>query len=65
MDCRRNLQTILNTIKMLVVAVSDDGGDEETRDLVVRAKVMETKIRGILKSLRKECSLNRFQRRYV
>ena len=56
---------ILNTIKMLVVAVPDDGGDEETRDLVVRAKVMETKIRGISNSLRKECSLIRLQKRYV
>ena len=57
------LQTILNTIKMLVVAVPDDGGNEETRDLVVRAKVMETKIRGISKSLRKECSVIRLQKR--
>ena len=57
------LQTLLNALRMLVTAVPDDGGDENTKDMVVRAKVVETKIKGITKSLRKECSVIRLQKR--
>lgn len=57
------LQTVLNAVKMLVISVPDDGGDEATKDLVVRAKVIETKIKGISRSLRKECSVIRLQKR--
>ena len=41
-------------VKMLVTFVPDDRGDEKTKDMVVRAKVIETKVKGICKSLRKE-----------
>ena len=57
------LQTLLNAIKMMVMSVPDDGGDEATKDVVVRAKVIETRVKGISKSLRKECSLIRLQKR--
>ena len=48
---------------MVVSIVPDDGGDNETKDLVVRVKVVETKIKGITKSLRKECSVIRLEKR--
>ena len=57
------LQTLLNAVKMLVMSVPDDGGDEATKDVVVKAKVIETKIKGISRSLRKECSIIRMQKR--
>ena len=57
------LQTLQNAVKMLVISVPDDGGDDQTKDMVVRSKVIETKLRGICKSLRKECSVIRLQKR--
>lgn len=45
------------------MSVPDDGGNEATKDVVVRAKVIETRITGISKSLRKDCSLIRLQKR--
>ena len=50
-------------MKMMVMSVPEDRGDEATRDVVVRAKVIETRIKGISKSLRKDCSLIRLQKR--
>ena len=47
----------------LVMSMLDDGGDAEAKDLVVRAKVIETNILGISKSLRKECSVIHLQKR--
>ena len=47
---------------MMVISVRDDGGDGETKDLVVRVKVLETKLKGIMKSLRKECSVIRLRK---
>ena len=44
------LQTLLNAVKMMIMSVPDDGGDEGTKDMVVRAKVIETKIKGISKT---------------
>ena len=41
------LQTLLNAVKM-IMSVPDDG----TKDMVVRTKVIETKIKGISKNLR-------------
>ena len=41
---------------MMVSKVPEDSGSEEEQKLVVRAKVVETKIRGLQKSLRKECA---------
>ena len=57
------LTTILDATKMIVSRVPDDGGDEKTKELVVRAKVVETKIKGISKSLRKENAVIRLQKR--
>ena len=57
------LTTLLNAVKMMVISVPDDGGEADTKDMVVRAKVVETKIKGICKSLRKECSSIRLQKR--
>ena len=45
------------------MSMLDDGGDTEAKDLVVRAKVIETNILGISKSLRKECSVIHLQKR--
>ena len=60
---KTKLQTLINTVKMPITSVPDDGGDEKTKDMVVRAKVIETKIRGICKSLTKECTTIRLQKR--
>ena len=57
------LTTITNALRMVVSMVPNDGGDDETKDLVVRVKVVETKIKGITKSLRKECSVIRLEKR--
>ena len=56
------LQTLTNVLRMMVISVRDDGGDGETKDLVVRVKVLETKLKGIMKSLRKECSVIRLRK---
>ena len=37
------LTTLLNAVKMMVISVPDDGGEADTKDMVVRAKVVETK----------------------
>ena len=57
------LTTILNALKMIVSTMPDNGIDEESKDLVVRATVVETKVKGISKSLRKECNCIRLQKR--
>ena len=57
------LSTITNALRMVVSMVPDDGGDDETKNLVVRVKVVETKVKGITKSLRKECSAIRLEKR--
>ena len=45
------LQTLLNAVKMMVMAVLDDGGNDETKYVVVRPNVMETNIKGISENL--------------
>ena len=57
------LTTILNALKMIVSTMPDDGIGEESKVLVVRAKVVQTKVKGISKSLRKECNCIRLQKR--
>ena len=57
------LTTILDATKMIISRVPDDGGNEKTKELVVRAKVVETKIKEISKSLRRENSIIRLQKR--
>lgn len=57
------LTTLLNAVKMMVMSVPDDGCDADIKDMVVRAKVIEAKIKGITKSLRKECSVIHLQKR--
>ena len=59
------LTTLLNAVKMLVISVPDNGGDDDTKDIVGRAKVIETKIKGISKSLRRVCFIIRLQQRYM
>ena len=56
------LTTLGNAVRMLVSRVSDTATEEE-KDLVVRSKVVETKLKGITKTLRKECSTIRLQKR--
>ena len=46
-----------------VISVPDNGGDGETKELVVRVKVIETKLKGVMKSLRKECCAIRLRKR--
>ena len=57
------LTTLNNALTMMVSKVPEDGGSKEEQKLVVRAKVVETKIRGLQKSLRKECAGIRMRKR--
>ena len=55
--------TLMDAMKMIITRIPDDGGDKQTKELVVRTRIIETKIKGIAKSLRKESSLIRLQKR--
>ena len=57
------LTTLMNAMKMIITRIPDDGGDEQTKELVVRTKIVKIKIKGIANSLRKESSLIRLQKR--
>ena len=46
------LTTLQNALSLLVARMSEDGCCSVQNDLVVRVKVVETKIRGLQKSLR-------------
>ena len=48
---------------MVISRLPNDGGDEKTKELVVRAKVVEIKLKGIAKSLQKESCIIRLQKR--
>ena len=50
-------------MKMLISKVPDDGGDERMKYMAVRAKFVETKLKGVCKSLRKENSVIRLKKR--
>ena len=57
------LTTLMDAMKMLIARVPDDGGDEKTKDMIVRSRVVETKLKGVCKSLRKENTMIRVQKR--
>ena len=48
------LSILTNTLKMLGSRLPEDGGSEEDRAFVVRAKIIEAKIQSLQKTLRKE-----------
>ena len=41
------LVTLQDDMKMVIPGLPNDGGDKETKELVMRAKVVETKLKGI------------------
>ena len=47
------LTVLQAAMKMVISRLPDNRGEEETKELVVRAKVVETKLKGTSKSLRK------------
>ena len=49
-------------MKIVISRLPDNKG-EETKELVVRAKVIETKLKGMSKSLQNESSVIRLQKR--
>ena len=57
------LTTLMDAMKMLISKVPDDGGDQKTKEMVVQSRVVETKMKGVCKSLRKENALIRIQKR--
>ena len=50
----KKLTAITSALSLVLTKLPDDGGNEEDHALVVRAKAVETKIKGIQCSLRKE-----------
>ena len=48
---------------MLVGNVPEVGASEDQRQLVMRAKIIETKIKSLAKTVRKECQVLRAQKR--
>ena len=57
------LSTLMDAMKMIITRIPDDGGDEQTKELVVRTKIVETRIKGMAKSLKKDSSLIQLQKR--
>ena len=57
------LTTIKNALTFLLSRLPDDGGSPKDQNMVVRAKLVETKIGTLQKSLRKECSSIRLRKR--
>lgn len=57
------LSTLSNALKMLMLTVPEDGGDEKTKDMAVRISVIESKIKRIMKSLRKEATMLQLKKR--
>lgn len=60
---KSKLSALANAMKMVLSGLPDDGGDEETKELVVKAKVVETELKGITQSLRKESGTIRLHKR--
>ena len=56
------LSILTNTLKMLGSRLPEDGGSEEDRAFVVRAKIVEAKIQSLQKTLRKESQSLRAQK---
>ena len=57
------LSTLKTALNMMVSRIPEDSTDEEDRALILRAKVVETRINGIQKTIRKEANAISAQKR--
>ena len=57
------LNTLCNALKMFMLTVPEDGGNEKMKDMAVRISVIESKVKGIAKSLRKEATILQLKKR--